>query len=106
MSERISFRMVLKAGKADEYRRRHDEIWPELSAALAAAGVSDYTIWLDPETNHLYATLLRTPDHTMDTLPEQEVVQRWWRHMADIMETEPDGVVPLQMPLEPMFEMA
>ena len=105
MSERIAFRMVLKDGQAEAYRRRHDEIWPELSSALREAGVSDYTIWLDPENHHLYATLLRTADHTMDALPEQEIVQRWWRHMADLMATEPGGDVPVQVPLEPMFEL-
>src|SRR4051794_32052968 len=51
MSQRIAFRMNLNPGQAAEYKKRHDEIWPELSAALRHAGVSDYWIWLDPETN-------------------------------------------------------
>ena len=64
MPERIAFRMVLNPGQAAEYKKRHDEIWPELSTALREAGVSDYTIWLDPQTNHLFATLVRTDDHS------------------------------------------
>ena len=103
-TERIAFRMVLNPGQAAEYERRHDAIFPDLAAALKAAGVSDYTIWLDPETNHLFATLVRPVDHGMDALPRTEVVRRWWAHMADIMQTEADDV-PVQVPLTPVFRL-
>lgn len=102
MSERIAFRMNLNPGQAAQYRKRHDEIWPELAAALRDAGVSDYSIWLDPETHHLFAILTRTDDHKMDALPKTEIVQRWWRFMADIMQTHPDNV-PVQVELEQVF---
>ncbi|MFD1943390.1 L-rhamnose mutarotase [Paradevosia shaoguanensis] len=105
VSERIAFRMNLNPGQAAEYRKRHDEIFPELARALKDAGVSDYSIWLDPETNHLFATLVRTDTHTMDDLPNQEVVKRWWKFMADVMETHPDNV-PVQVDLVPMFHLA
>ena len=102
MSERIAFRMNLYPGQAAEYEKRHDEIFPELAKLLKDAGVSDYSIWLDPETHHLFAILTRTEDHTMDALPEQEVVKRWWKFMADIMETHPDNV-PVQVGLKRVF---
>jgi len=104
MPERVAFRMNLNPGQAAEYRKRHDEIFPELAEALKNAGVSDYTIWLDPETNHLFATLIRTDDHAMDDLPNQEIVKRWWSFMADVMETHPDNV-PVQVDLLPMFHL-
>lgn len=104
MPERIAFRMVLNSGQAAEYKKRHDEIWPELSAALRAAGVSDYTIWLDPETSHLFATLVRTDDHTMDALPQTEVNRRWWDFMADIMRYT-DRNEPLVVPLQQVFHL-
>lgn len=104
MTESIAFRMVLHPGQAEEYRRRHDEIWPELAALLKMAGVSDYSIWLDEETHHLFAVLKRAEDHTMDTLPMEAVVRRWWDHMADIMATEPDNT-PVQIPLRKMFHL-
>ena len=104
MSERITFRMVLRKGKAQAYRRRHDAIFPELVEALKAAGVSDYSIWLDPETHHLFAILTRSEDHGMDALPRAEVVKRWWAFMADIMETDADNV-PHQVPLALMFHL-
>jgi L-rhamnose mutarotase len=102
MSERIAFRMNLNPGQAAEYEKRHDEIFPELSQALRDAGVSDYSIWLDPETNHLFGILTRTDDHTMDRLPETEIMKRWWAHMADVMETDANNV-PTQVGLKRVF---
>lgn len=104
MPERIAFRMVLNPGQAEEYRRRHDEIWPEMLKALRDAGVSDYTIWLDPETNHLFATLVRSDDHKMDRLPATEANRRWWDFMADVMRYTDRGE-PLAVPLENVFTM-
>ncbi|KQT64462.1 MULTISPECIES: L-rhamnose mutarotase [unclassified Aureimonas] len=104
MSERIAFRMVLHEGQAKAYRERHAAIFPDLVEALKAAGISDYSIWLDPETHHLFAILTRRRDHDMDALPQTEIVQRWWAFMADIMETDP-GNVPRQVQLLPMFHL-
>ena len=102
MSERIAFRMNLNPGQAAEYEKRHDEIFSELSQALKDAGVSDYSIWLDPETHHLFGILTRTDDHTMDKLPETEIMKRWWAHMADVMETDANNV-PTQVALKRVF---
>lgn len=104
MTETLAFRMILFPGQAEEYRRRHDAIWPELAALLRQAGVSDYSIWLDEETNHLFAVLKRTEDHRMDGLPAEAVVRRWWDYMADIMQTEADHT-PVQVPLQKMFHL-
>jgi L-rhamnose mutarotase len=102
MSERIAFRMNLNPGQAAEYEKRHDEIFPELSQALKDAGVSDYSIWLDPVSNHLFGILTRTDGHTMDRLPDTAIMKRWWKHMADLMETDADNV-PTQVPLKQVF---
>ena len=104
MPERIAFRMVLNPGQAAEYRKRHDEIWPEMLKALRDAGISDYTIWLDPETNHLFATLVRADDHAMEHLPMTEANRRWWDFMADVMRTNDLGE-PVAVPLENVFKM-
>lgn len=102
MSERIAFRMNLNPGQAAEYEKRHDEIFPELADALKDAGVSDYTIWHDPESDHLFGILTRIDDHTMDQLPDTEICKRWWAFMADIMETDANNV-PTQIPLKQVF---
>ena len=87
MTGRFVFRMRLNPGKADEYQRRHDQIWPELVRLLGEAGVSDYSIHLDEETGLLIGVLIRTEDHGMDNLPDHPIMQKWWAHMADIMAT-------------------
>ena len=102
MSERIAFRMNLNKGQAATYQKRHDEIFPVLVDALRESGVSDYSIWLDPESNHLFAILTLADDHTMDKLPKTEICQKWWAFMADIMETDEINV-PTQIPLKRVF---
>lgn len=102
MPDQIAFRMTLFPGRAAEYRKRHDNIFPELSQALKDAGISDYSIWLDAESNHLFGILTRSDDHTMDRLPETEVMQRWWAHMSDLMATDADNV-PVSIPLKRVF---
>lgn len=103
-SEKIAFRMQLNPGQAAEYERRHDEIWPELADLLRQAGISDYSIFLEEKTGALFGVLRRTPDHGMDSLPGTEIMQRWWAHMADIMETEPDSK-PVVIPLRQVFHL-
>lgn len=102
--EKYAFKMRLNHGMRDEYQRRHDEIWPELSALLKEAGVSDYSIHLDEETNILFGVLWRTTPHGMDDLPNHPVMQKWWAYMADIMETHANNE-PVATPLVNVFHM-
>ncbi|SIN99478.1 L-rhamnose mutarotase [Vannielia litorea] len=104
MSEKYAFRMQLNPGCEAEYRRRHDEIWPELVTLLKQAGISDYSIHLDRESGVLFGVLWREDDHGMEALPAHPVMQRWWAHMADIMETRPDNA-PVAVPLECVFHL-
>lgn len=102
--EKHAFKMQLNPGMAAEYRKRHDEIFPELVDLLHEAGVKDYSIHLDEETNILFGVLWRRVDHTMADLPNTDVMKRWWAHMADVMETN-DKNEPVSTDLKPMFWM-
>jgi L-rhamnose mutarotase len=102
--EQIAFTMRLKPGQAEEYRRRHDAIWPELVALLKEAGISDYSIFLDEATDTLFAVLRRSQDHRMERLPQEEVMQRWWAWMAELMATHPDRS-PVTVPLRRVFHL-
>ena len=102
--EKHAFKMRLNQGCEDEYRRRHDEIWPELVALLKDAGISDYSIHLDRETNILFAVLWRSDDHKMDDLPTHDVMKKWWAHMADIMDSHSDNE-PVVTDLATVFHM-
>nr|WP_315246209.1 L-rhamnose mutarotase [uncultured Albidiferax sp.] len=102
--EKIAFRMFLHPGCVAEYKKRHDEIWPELVALLKAAGVSDYSIYLDEEHHVLFAVLRRKSSHSMHSLPQHPVMQRWWAYMADLMRANPDGS-PVAESLPCMFHL-
>ncbi len=100
---KTAFKMKLKPGFAAEYKKRHDEIWPELSALLKANGVSDYTIFLDEETNILFAVQQQNGSSSQD-LGSTAIVQKWWAYMADIMDTNPDNS-PVSRPLLEVFHL-
>jgi L-rhamnose mutarotase len=102
--KRNAFVMQLKPGNEAEYKKRHDEIWPELSKELKKAGISDYSIFLDPRTLQLFAVQKLTDNHTADKLPGTAIVKKWWEYMADLMETNPDHS-PVALPLMEVFHM-
>lgn len=100
--QQVGLKMKLFDGKTEEYKRRHDELWPEMKALLKEAGVSDYSIFLDEETNILFASLKISNPALLDTLPNHPSVKRWWAYMADIMETNDDNS-PKSSPLKEVF---
>lgn len=102
--EKVAFRMRLNPGQIVEYRKRHDEIWPELVQRLKAAGVEDYSIHYAEDTGDLFAVLWCKDARALEDLPNHPVMQRWWAHMADIMETQPDNA-PVVHPLETVFHL-
>ena len=101
---KIAFKMKLNAGFKEEYKRRHSEIWPELRDLLKRKGISDYTIFLDEETNILFAVQKQEGATSSQDLSDDPVVKKWWAYMADIMETNPDNS-PVSIPLTEVFHM-
>ena len=99
---RIAFKMQLFKGQEEEYKKRHDEIWPDLQALLKETGVSEYSIYLDPSTNALFGVMQAKDPAALDSLPAQAVMQRWWKYMGDIMESNPDHS-PVSVPLQEVF---
>ena len=99
---RNAFKMKLKPGFETEYKKRHDEIWPELSSLLSETGIQDYSIFLDEETLILFAVQKISPDFDFDFLPNHPIVKKWWAYMADIMDTNPDNS-PIAKPLTEVF---
>ena len=102
--KRNAFVMHLKPGFAEEYRKRHDAIWPELKAELRKAGVSDYSIYLDEKSNSLFAFQYLADDATDGELAQKDIVKKWWHMMKDVMDTNPDES-PVCDPLKEMFHM-
>lgn len=102
LMEEVAFLMRLKPGTAQEYERRHAELWPELAAALSTAGIHDYSIYLEPGTGWLFGVQKRHAGHTTNQLPTLPIMRKWWQYMADLMETNPDDS-PVVQPLQRVF---
>lgn len=94
--------MKLKPGCREEYIRRHQAIWPELADLIKSGGVSDYSIFLDEETNILFGVQKVSGEQSSQEMGVQPVVARWWEYMKDIMDTNPDNS-PVTFPLEEVF---
>ena len=101
---RIAFKMKLKPGFKEEYKKRHDELWPELRTLLKEQGVSDYSIFFDEETSILFGVQNQSGDNSSQDLGNLKVVQKWWAFMADIMETNLDNS-PVTVSLDEVFYM-
>ena len=99
---RVAFKMKLFPGCEAEYKRRHDEIGPELSALLKQVGISEYSIFLDEETGSLFGFLKTDNMQLLESLPTQAVMQKWWAYMGDIMESNPDNS-PVSTSLKEVF---
>ncbi|MEM0907539.1 MAG: L-rhamnose mutarotase [Pseudomonadota bacterium] len=100
--ERCAFVMFLNPGAEAEYKRRHDEIWPELSTLLREAGITNYSIHLLGETGQLFAYMERERSFDGEALKTHPTMRRWWDAMADLMKTHDDGE-PVSVELDPMF---
>lgn len=99
---RIASKMKLRKGFESEYQKRHDELWPELKRLLKETGISDYSIFLDEETNVLFAYFTIEGSEKLTDLPEKEVMKKWWNYMQDIMETNEDNS-PVSLLLKEVF---
>ncbi|MBL4560577.1 MAG: L-rhamnose mutarotase [Labilibaculum sp.] len=99
---RMAFKMHLNQGQKEEYIKRHNEIWPELKNLLKDSGVSEYSIFLDEETNTLFAFQKVEDDGGSQDLGKTEIVKKWWDFMADVMKVNPDNS-PVSVELEEVF---
>ena len=103
--KRCAFKMNISSGNIAEYKKRHDNIPQELVAELRQAGIRNYSIYYDTDTQILFAFQEQTPDNTAASLPETEAVKKWWAYMNDgIMEYNDKGQ-PVSVELEEVFHM-
>jgi L-rhamnose mutarotase len=100
--QRLAFKMKLNEGQKAAYKKRHDELWPELETLLKENGVSEYSIFFDEETHTLFAFQKVSGSGGSQDLSNNEIVKKWWDFMADIMAVNPDNS-PVSVPLEEVF---
>jgi L-rhamnose mutarotase len=80
--------MTLKEGKLEEYKRKHDEVWPEISEILRFSGVTNYSIYYDKKDNTLIEYMELTDDNTFDQMEELETIKKWNIFMKDLLVTK------------------
>ncbi len=101
---RKAFKMKLFEGMAEEYEKRHNELWEEMKTAIAEYGGTNYSIFLDKETNVLYGYIEIESAEKWAKLADTEINRKWWDFMADIMETNSDNS-PVSVDLHPVFHL-
>jgi L-rhamnose mutarotase len=86
--ERVCFNVQVRVDRLDEYRERHQAVWPEMLAALSAAGWSNYSLFLRPDG--LLIGYLETEDFAaaQRAMGETDVNARWQAQMAPFFERE------------------
>lgn len=102
--KRLAFRMKVFPGMEEEYQKRHDAIWPELTVLLRDTGISEYSIFLDRNDGSLFGVLNIADAMKMEMLPHHPIMKKWWTYMKDIMESNADHS-PLSIPLTEVFYM-
>ena len=103
MIERYAWKATVKDGQLEEYRRRHNNIWPELKALLKSAGIRNYTIWNVGNELFGYYECEKGIDFAARTQAESEIVDRWNEYMKDVMTMELDPETGAQPKLTQVF---
>jgi L-rhamnose mutarotase len=101
---RKAFVMSVDAKYEDEYRRRHNPIWPELESTLKAYGVSNYSIFLNTESHSLFAYAEIEDEAQWLAIGQTEICQKWWSYMKDVMPSNSDNS-PVSQELREMFHL-
>lgn len=97
--------MQLHRGFEEEYKKRHDNLWPELKELLKNSGIREYAIFLDENTNTLFAVMKFEDPEIVENMRENPVMKKWWAYMRDIMDTNPD-YSPVSIPLKEVFYLS
>ena len=102
--EKYAWKGKVAEGKLDEYKRRHDEIWPEMVAVLKEAGIRNYTIWnVGDELFGYYEC--DSVEYASRVQAESPVVKKWDEYMKDVLIMEKDPVTGAQPLMRQVFSL-
>ena len=96
--------MYLSDGMEAEYKRRHDELWPEMKAMIHEFGGKNYSIFLDRDTNILFGYIEIESEEKWTKSADAAICRKWWDYMADIMKVNPDNS-PVSIDLVDVFHL-
>ncbi len=101
--EKYAWRGKIVPGMQEEYKKRHDNIWPEMKEVLANAGIVNYSIWMQGEELFGYYECEKGVDYAAKVQAESDVVKKWDEYMKDILIMEKDPVTGAQPLLTQVF---
>ena len=87
-----------------EYERRHRPIWEDLEKTLKDHGVTNYSIYLEPESNQLFGYAEIESEERWAAIAETDICKRWWAYMKEIMPSNPDNS-PVSVELREVFHL-
>ena len=84
--QRVCFLLQVKKDRIDEYKERHEAVWPDMLQALSETGWNNYSLFLRPDG--LLVGYFETPDlqAALDGMASREVNERWQAEMGDFFE--------------------
>ena len=98
------FKMKLYQGMEKEYKKRHDELWPEMIEMIHEYGGKNYSIFFDKDTNTLFGYIEIDNEELWNKSSKTAICKNWWDYMSDIMETNDDNS-PVSQDLEMVFHL-
>lgn len=101
---RKAFMMPVNHDAHEEYEHRHNPIWEDLQTVLKNHGVSNYSIFLEKETNWLFGYAEIESEEEWARIAETEECRRWWAFMKDVMPTNADDS-PVSTDLKEVFHL-
>lgn len=104
--ERVCFLLRVRPDMLDEYKRRHQQVWPEMLEALAATGWRNYSLFLRPDG--LLVGYLETEnfEESRRRIGETDVNERWQREMKPFFVHEKGRADEALERLEEVFHLA
>ena len=91
--------LKLRPGCYEEYKRRHDELWPELAEMMHQLGI-DMVIYRFEDSLFVYG--VAPSEDAWAAAERHPLTPRWNAYMADVLETDAQGVL-VVAPLECAF---
>ena len=90
--EKYAWKAKIVPGQLEEYKRRHDNIWPSMKEVLKDAGIKNYTIWNVGDELFGYYECEQGVEYATRVQACSETVVEWNEYMKDvlIMELDPD----------------
>lgn len=102
--QRIAFVMHIKPGGEQEYRARHQQVWPALLTDLKAAGCQNYSIFVRGLDIFAYMEVADF-QRFLQAMANSEANARWQAFMDDILSLEPDPAIGFPFALEEVFHL-